>query len=53
MKLEKQRDGAWREYDEQAKEIEHKKDSLLDTIEEKLKMDIQDQCLFSIKWELV
>ena len=53
QKLEKQRDEAWREYDEQAKEIEHKKDSLLDNIEEKLKMDIQDQCLFSIKWKLV
>lgn len=53
QKLEKNRDEAWRDYDEQSKDIEHKKDSLLDSIEDKLKMTIQDQCLFSIKWELV
>lgn len=53
QKLEKQRDEAWREYDQQAKEIESKKDGLLDTIEGKLKMDIQDQCLFTIKWVLI
>jgi superfamily II DNA/RNA helicase len=53
QKLEKQRDEAWREYDQQAKEIESKKDGLLDTIEGKLKMDIHDQCLFTIKWVLM
>ncbi|MEH6348393.1 MAG: SNF2-related protein [Bermanella sp.] len=53
QKLEKQRDEAWREYDQKAKEIESKKDGLLDTIESKLKMDIQDQCLFAIKWMMV
>ncbi len=53
QKLEKQRDEAWREYDQQAKEIETKKDGLLDTIESKLQMDIQDQCLFAIKWMVV
>lgn len=53
QKLEKQRDEAWREYDQQAKEIETKKDGLLDTIEGKLKMDIQDQCLFTIKWNVI
>ncbi|BFM05832.1 SNF2-related protein [Halioxenophilus aromaticivorans] len=53
QKLEKQRDEAWREYDQQAKEIETKKEGLLDTIEGKLKMDIEDQCLFTIKWGLI
>lgn len=53
QKLEMQRDEAWREYDQQAKEIEGKKDGLLDIIEGKLKMDIQDQCLFTIKWVLI
>jgi len=53
QKLEKQRDEAWREYDQQAKEIEGKKDGLLDTIESKLQMDIQDQCLFAIKWAMI
>lgn len=53
QKLEKKRDEAWREYDQQAKAIETKKEGLLDTIESKLKMDIQDQCLFSIKWKIL
>ncbi|CAA0089534.1 RNA polymerase-associated protein RapA [Zhongshania aliphaticivorans] len=53
QKLEKKRDEAWREYDQQAKEIETRKDGLLDSIESKLKMDVQDQRLFSIKWKLV
>jgi len=53
QKLEKQRDEAWREYDQQAKEIETKKDKLLDIIEAKLTMDVQDECLFSIKWTVV
>lgn len=53
QKLEKQRDEAWREYDQQAKEIETRKDSLLDSIEGKLKMEVQDQCLFTIQWNVV
>lgn len=53
QKLEKQRDEAWREYDQQSKAVESKKDSLLDRIEAKLQMDIQDQCLFAIKWQVV
>ena len=53
QKLEKNRDAAWREYDQQAREIEERKDGLLDTIEARLKMDIQDQCLFAIKWAVI
>lgn len=50
QKLEKQRDEAWREYDQQSKEIEERKNGLLDTIESKLTMNVQDQCLFTLKW---
>ena len=53
QKLEKQRDDAWREYDEQAREVEQKKDSLLDIIEQKLQMNTQENHVFSIKWSLM
>lgn len=53
QKLEKQRDEAWREYDEQAREVEQKKDSLLDIIEQKLQMNTTEQHLFSIRWSLI
>ena len=53
QKLEKQRDEAWRDYDIQAREIEERKDGLLDTIESKLQMDIHDQCLFAVKWAVI
>tara|TARA_Y100001937_G_C7135104_1_gene339515 strand:+ start:353 stop:3214 length:2862 start_codon:yes stop_codon:yes gene_type:complete len=53
QKLEKQRDDAWREYDEQARDVEHKKDSLLDIIEAKLQMNTSEQHIFSIRWEVI
>lgn len=53
QKLEKKRDDAWREYDEQAREVEKKKDSLLDIIEQKLRMNTTEQHVFSIKWSLI
>ncbi|UXK07024.1 DEAD/DEAH box helicase [Shewanella putrefaciens] len=53
QKLEKQRDEAWREYDEQAREVEQKKDSLLDIIEQKLQMNTSEQHIFSIRWEVI
>lgn len=53
QKLEKQRDEAWREYDEQAREVEQKKDSLLDIIEQKLQMNTTEQHMFSIRWSLI
>ena len=52
QKLEKQRDEAWREYDEASKVIESKKDSLIDNVEDRLKMEVTDQMLFSVKWKL-
>ncbi|MGL4755571.1 MAG: SNF2-related protein [Aeromonadaceae bacterium] len=53
QKLEKQRDEAWREYDEQAREVEQKKDSLLDIVEQKLQMNTTEQHVFSIIWSLI
>lgn len=53
QKLEKNRDEAWREYDEQAKAIETQKDNLLDNIEARLQIKQQDECLFAIRWHLV
>lgn len=53
QKLGKKRDEAWREYDEQAKGIEAKKDSLLDNIESKLHTKNRDELLFVISWQLI
>ncbi len=53
QKLEKQRDAAWREYDEQAREVEQKKDSLLDIVEQKLQMNTTEHHVFSIRWSLI
>jgi len=43
---------AWREYDAQSRDIETRKDSLLDGVEEKLKTRVTEECLFTIKWQL-
>lgn len=53
QKLEKQRDEAWREYDAESREIESRKDSLLDNIESKLKMNTEEEHIFTIKWAVV
>ena len=51
--LESQRDEAWREYDSAAKDIEKKKDGLIDEIEKKLKQKISEEKLFTIRWKIV
>ena len=51
-KIETKRDEEWREYDKQAREIEKRKDGLLDSIEEKLQIQVMDQPLFQINWEV-
>jgi hypothetical protein len=40
---QKKRDVAWREYDKAAKMIEHQKDELLDTVEERLKQTVAEK----------
>lgn len=49
-KIETKREEAWKEYDTQSREIESRKDTLLDSVEEKLQTDISEQKLFAIKW---
>lgn len=51
--LETKRDAAWRAYEQEAKVIESKKDSLIDEIEKKLKPRITEETLFMIRWEVV
>jgi ABC-type phosphate transport system auxiliary subunit len=51
--LEGKRDEAWREYDQSAREIEKRKDELIDEIEKKLKQSITEQELFTIRWKIV
>ncbi len=52
-KLESERDSAWKDYDNAAKEIELKKDQLINKIEEKLKQNIKEENLFLVKWALL
>ncbi len=51
--LDKKRDTAWKDYDDAAKQIELKKDELIDTVEERLKQTIVEKTLFTIKWEII
>ena len=51
--LETKRDEAWKEYDNAAKEIERKKDELIDVIEKKLRQQLTAQQLFAIRWSVV
>jgi SNF2 family DNA or RNA helicase len=47
------RDIAWRQYDQAAKEIEIKKDSLLDMVERKLEQKTAIKSLFTIRWRII
>lgn len=51
--LDKKRDGAWKEYDEAAKQIEMQKDRLLDTVEDRLKQTVEEKTIFTVRWELL
>lgn len=48
--LDKKRDEAWRGYDEAAKQIESRKDEIIDAIEARLKQTITEKTLFEIEW---
>jgi predicted nucleic acid-binding Zn-ribbon protein len=50
--LDKKRDEAWRGYDEAAKQIESRKDELIDAVEARLKQTITEKTLFEIEWEV-
>ena len=50
--LETRRDEAWRAYEGAAREIEQRKDKLMDEVERKLNQQIAEQTLFVIRWSL-
>jgi len=50
--LDSKRDDAWKKYEQAAKEIEAKKDGLMDEVEKRLKQHINEQQLFTIKWQV-
>ena len=51
--LEKKRDSAWREYDEAVRGIDKQKDALIDQTQARLKQNIEEQTLFTIRWKLI
>lgn len=51
--LEKKRDVAWKEYDNESKNINLKKDTLIDNIESRMEQKIKIEELFSINWSVV
>jgi ERCC4-related helicase len=50
--LEQKRDEAWRAYDDAAKDVEAQKDGLLDQVEQRLRQDVSEQELFTIRFEV-
>ena len=52
QRTESERDKAWRDYDQAAKEIEQGKDRLIDEIEKKLRQLLSTTELFSIRWNI-
>ncbi len=48
--LDAKRDEAWRQYEQAAKDIEAKKDALMDEVEKRLKQHVSEQSLFTIRW---
>jgi len=50
--LETKRDEAWRAYDIAAKEIERRKDVLMDEVEQKLNQQLKEDPVFLIRWTL-
>lgn len=51
--LEKKHDYYWKEYEEKAREIEKRKDSLIDELEGKLNQSVTEEKLFAIRWSII
>lgn len=51
--MESKRDKEWKEYDTAKKEIELKKDQLIDEIQSRLEQTIKEDIIFEIEWEIV
>ena len=50
--LEGKRDEAWRAFDEASREIDRKKDTLLDEISQRLEQKLELEPLFTLRWHL-
>ena len=50
--LETKRNEAWKEYDESSRDVEQKKDGLLDDISQRLNQKTEREELFMIRWQL-
>ena len=50
--LETKRDEAWKEYEAASREVEKRKDSLIDEVEKKLSQHLSQKALFTIRWRL-
>ena len=50
--LESRRDDAWRAYDDSSRDVETKKDELLDQVEARLRTETNAEELFTVRWEL-
>jgi ERCC4-related helicase len=48
--LDTKRDEAWKEYEQAAKEVESRKDTLMDEVEQRLEQQLAEKRLFSIRW---
>jgi len=51
--LDAERNAAWKDYDTAAQQVEQQKDSLLDVVGKKLKQNMKQARIFTIRWELV
>lgn len=51
-KLETKRDEAWREYDRAGRNLDAKKETLLDDISRHLEQRIEEQELFTVRWRI-
>lgn len=50
--LESKRDEAWKAYEQAAKDIEARKDSLMDEIEKRMNQALSEERLFTIRWQV-
>jgi len=50
--LDSKRDEAWKQYEKAAKDIESRKDGLMDEVEKRLKQQVSEKNLFAVKWRV-
>ena len=50
--LDSKRDEAWKQYEQAAKNVEARKDGLMDEVEKRLKQQVSEQSLFTIRWQV-